>query len=453
MRIKNHPVLITLTLMLMLVVSTLFVLNDTERTDPEDDDEDKTEMAAEDTSTPPASETGSYQGGIKPAASQSNTSPSHGDHLSNDHSESDYNNHAPYNDEDNAESIMAANEYEDKPHELFDNPQIPITDSTDIGSSKAPSSVENEQVTSHKDPKETVHEDVVPQVTEQDIVATVDTYPDETDAVATVDSYPDETDVVESPDEEIDSFEEVDPQTNEVESDTIQPEVTDSSSVPETGQEYVSDTTSSEMDNNGDMTTSADSIESADDQSDVEESTDYVELPVPDPDQIENQDTEPDVETPLDELDSEQIMYLLASSLISDSGTYTPIIDEEGYECRSVGSFGKERTNCFTVNTGASYNLWGGGRQFVLFNIEDLNAYDFLEFTICGENGTSGEMDISIYVDQEINDSPDYNFHMDSCSNPETAQINIKGASSLAILVNNLTGHENRMVFYDLAVF
>ena len=67
MRIKKHPVLITLTLMLMFVVTTLFVLSDTERTAAEND-EDKTELASDSVSTYSVPETGSYQDDRKSAA-------------------------------------------------------------------------------------------------------------------------------------------------------------------------------------------------------------------------------------------------------------------------------------------------------------------------------------------------------------------------------------------------
>ena len=153
-----------------------------------------------------------------------------------------------------------------------------------------------------------------------------------------------------------------------------------------------------------------------------------------------------------DRFDSEQIMSLLANSLISDSGTYAPWFDREDYEYRYISSFGKQHTNCFSINTGASFNMWGGGTQFASFNVEALNEFDYLQFTICGENGTSGEMDVSIYIDREMEGTPDYNCHFSSCTIPETVQLNINGARFISIVVNNLTDHENRMVFYDLEV-
>ena len=475
MRIKKHPVLITLTLMLMFVVTTLFVLSDTERTVAEND-EDKTELASDSVSTYSVPETGSYQDDRKSAAGQMDPVQAHEDHLGNDqpdmsqtdsrmigkndnkgdsmntasdrnaHDKADYSNHTPHKDpsmdKDKAENYIAADDYEDEPQEMFDEPQqqTPITGAADANPAREPSSVEYEYVESHEGQEEIIQEDVEPEVAEQEYATAVDTYPDEAETVEFSDTEPA-------------SSEKTDTQSIETASDPSLPEATDSSIVSDTEQGNESDASASKMDSNGDMTSSDESAESSDEQSDVEGSSDYVELPAPDPEQNEDPNIEPGNEMPLNGLNSEQIMSLLASSLISESGAYTPIIDKEGFERKSIGSFGKERTNCFSVNTGASYNLWGGGRQFVIFNIEDLNDYDFLEFTICGENGTSGEMDVSIYVDHEIDESPDYNFHMSSCTNPETAQINIKGASSLGILVNNLTGHENRMVFYDLAVY
>ena len=150
--------------------------------------------------------------------------------------------------------------------------------------------------------------------------------------------------------------------------------------------------------------------------------------------------------------DSEAIMTILDQSVISDSGTYLSYFKKNRYENSSINAYGKERTDCFSVNTAVSYNLWGGGTQYVIFNIEDLNAKKSLEFTICGEKGTEGEMNVSVYIDRELEGDPDYNYHFDSCTVPQTASIDIRGASSMGILVNNMCSRENRMVFYDLAV-
>ena len=149
---------------------------------------------------------------------------------------------------------------------------------------------------------------------------------------------------------------------------------------------------------------------------------------------------------------SETIMMALDQAVISDSGTYTAYFNKNPYEYKSIGAYGKTRTDCFSVNTGASFNMWGGGTQFVIFNVEDLNENKYLSFTICGENGTEGEMNVSVYLNRELEGEPDYNYHFESCTVPQTATIDIQGASSLGILVNNLSSRENRMVFYDLAV-
>ena len=152
------------------------------------------------------------------------------------------------------------------------------------------------------------------------------------------------------------------------------------------------------------------------------------------------------------QLDGEQIITLLANSVISDSGTFASYSDSNDKEYKSIGSFGEQHTNCFSINTGASFNMWGGGQQFVAFNIKGLNDFSFLNFTICGENGTEGEMNVDIYVDREMEGTPDYNYHFNSCIIPVDAKIDIKGASYIGILVNNLSSHENRMVFYNLSV-
>ena len=212
------------------------------------------------------------------------------------------------------------------------------------------------------------------------------------------------------------------------------------------------------------------------------ESDNYVPMDDPGPDNYEPMDdsesdnydpmddSEPDNYDPMDDSSShdttdsaeidtisqqpnqEQIITILTQSIISESGTFASYIDREDWERRSIGSFGEQHTNCFSVGTGASYNMWGGGTQSVSFNITDLNDYQFLNFIICGENGTDGEMEVDIYIDREMEGEPDYNYHFSSCTIPAEAKIDIHGASFISILVNNLSNNENRMVFYDLSV-
>lgn len=164
-----------------------------------------------------------------------------------------------------------------------------------------------------------------------------------------------------------------------------------------------------------------------------------------------NQD-EDDSNSDNDYLDSKQIMILLANSLISDSGTYTPWLDTDGWEYQSIASSGIQRTNCFSIYTSTENDEWSESTQYVTFCVEELNAFNLLQFTMCGENGNSGEMDVYIYIDCEMEGNPDYYHHFDSCAEPETMQIAINGASFINIVVSNSSGNDNNMVFYDLEV-
>lgn len=202
--------------------------------------------------------------------------------------------------------------------------------------------------------------------------------------------------------------------------------------------------------NESDAYENPDNTEADDDEAlDDSEADDYEAMVDSDSDNTTDSADSPAVPQ---QLDAEQIITILSESVISDSGTFASYIDRDDWERRTIGSFGEQHTNCFSVNTGARYNMWGGGTQFVSFNIKELNDYQFLNFTICGENGTDGEMNVDVYVDREMEGDPDYNYHFNSCTIPAEAKINIQGASFIGILVNNLSGNENRMVFYNLSV-
>ena len=148
------------------------------------------------------------------------------------------------------------------------------------------------------------------------------------------------------------------------------------------------------------------------------------------------------------QLDSEQIMLALSNSLIAKSGTFISYLNETGY----ANCSGSNHTNCFSISTDVGDNMLGYGMQFVQFDLNGLNDFKTLLLTICGESGASGEMEVSIFIDREMEGDPDVYFYFDECTVPETAEININGASFIYILVNNLADHDNSMVFYDLEV-
>ncbi len=143
-------------------------------------------------------------------------------------------------------------------------------------------------------------------------------------------------------------------------------------------------------------------------------------------------------------LSSEQIFRILDKNKISDSGTYASYSG-----ATSINVFAKDETNCFSINTAASFNMWGGGTQMVSFRIDDLNM-DTLNLKICGETGTSDAMSVNVYVDiTDIdNANPNYIYDFDA-PYPVDASINIKDATTLTFVVINHTSHTNRIAFYD----
>lgn len=141
---------------------------------------------------------------------------------------------------------------------------------------------------------------------------------------------------------------------------------------------------------------------------------------------------------------SKEIMQILSSSLLSESGTYKEYLGSD-----SINAYAEDQHNAFSINTAASYNMWGGGVQNVSFKIDDFN-FNSLKFTICGETGTSGEITVEIFLDRPVDDSgADYSFTLDDAPFPVDAEIDISNKSTMSIQVTNHSGHENRIAFFN----
>ena len=141
--------------------------------------------------------------------------------------------------------------------------------------------------------------------------------------------------------------------------------------------------------------------------------------------------------------DGEAIMKTLSEQKLADSGPYN-----EYFGADVINAYGADRTNAFSMNTAADFNMWGGNLQHVDFRIDTFN-FDRLKFTICGENGTSGTVQVDIFIDRPIDEStPDYSFTLNDAPYPVEALIDIAGKQTMSIRVENRTGHENRIVFY-----
>lgn len=144
---------------------------------------------------------------------------------------------------------------------------------------------------------------------------------------------------------------------------------------------------------------------------------------------------------------SHEIMETLSRSIVADDGTTKFWLNGE-----TISAFARDRTDAFSVNTGASYNMWGNGVRSVSFNVEDLSAVcPVLHCEVCGETGTQGRMIVAIYYDRAPDDQPDAAVEFDCDSVPTELDIPIAGRRLLAIQVANTTGHENRVVFFNFS--
>jgi len=133
---------------------------------------------------------------------------------------------------------------------------------------------------------------------------------------------------------------------------------------------------------------------------------------------------------------------LLLDDLVNDSGT-TAI-----YESPSNGftMFGTTYTG-FTVRLGASYNMWGNGTQYCVFNISEWSDVGHvLKLTYGHIDGSdNGNRRISIYFDSS--ESAAYVFNYDSTNPPETVDIEIGSHESMKIVVDNLSGGQPTVGF------
>lgn len=133
---------------------------------------------------------------------------------------------------------------------------------------------------------------------------------------------------------------------------------------------------------------------------------------------------------------------LLLDDLVNDSGT-TAV-----YESASNGfsMFGNTYTG-FTVHLGASYNMWGSGTQYCVFNISKWSEVgNVLRLTYGHIDGSeNGNRRISIYFDSS--DSAAYVFDYDSTNPPKTVDIEISSHESMKIVVNNLSGGQPTVGF------
>lgn len=142
--------------------------------------------------------------------------------------------------------------------------------------------------------------------------------------------------------------------------------------------------------------------------------------------------------------DSKKIISILADSVVSNSGTFGTYLGAD-----TISVFAEDKTNCFSINTAVSYNLWGGNVQNVIFNTSNLSEISRLSFDIGGQTGTSGKMLVKIYIDKALDESPDYSCEIEASAIPTSMSIDISDSKSLGFEVTNMSGNENRIVFFN----
>ena len=141
---------------------------------------------------------------------------------------------------------------------------------------------------------------------------------------------------------------------------------------------------------------------------------------------------------------SEEIMKILSSSVLSDSGKYQEYLGSD-----SINVFAEDKQNAFSIHTLVSYNIWGNNIQSVNFKISEF-TFDILKFNICGKTGSSGKVTVDVFIDRPVDESsPDYSFTLEDAAYPLKAEIDVSNKNTMAFRVTNHVGNENCIVFYD----
>jgi len=136
---------------------------------------------------------------------------------------------------------------------------------------------------------------------------------------------------------------------------------------------------------------------------------------------------------------------------VNDSGTYREYVGN----AESFTMFGQSYHNGFTINLGASFNMWGGGTQYVTFAMSNfVDEGDYFNMTIGHIDGSgNGNVYVRVYLDKTTVENYDYEFYVSSQTAPLYNQrIRIKDRTSMIIQVVNTSGNGLRIGFTDLAI-
>lgn len=129
-----------------------------------------------------------------------------------------------------------------------------------------------------------------------------------------------------------------------------------------------------------------------------------------------------------------------------DSNTYTSFAGDGN---NGFTMYGKTYTNGFTMSMGASYNIWGNGEQYAIYNIESISdKYSTIKFLIGHVDGyETANVTVNIYLDKAVGDSPDYIFDISPDISPQEYPVNIVGKRGMIIQVCNTGGGTNKVGF------
>lgn len=113
--------------------------------------------------------------------------------------------------------------------------------------------------------------------------------------------------------------------------------------------------------------------------------------------------------------------------------------------------FGDTYTNGFTMTMGASYNMWGGGTQYVTYNISSVSKeYSLIKLLVGHVDGyASNDIKVEFFLDKSLEENSDYEYTISPSISPQWISIDITNCSAMTIQVSNLGGDTNCIGFAD----
>lgn len=156
--------------------------------------------------------------------------------------------------------------------------------------------------------------------------------------------------------------------------------------------------------------------------------------------------TEPDNE---EEMNEEQMSISILNYKVNDSGTYR----EFSNSGESFIMFGQEYSIGFTMRVAASFNIWGGGIQYVVFAVGNLSDKgNYLNLSIGNVEG-NGDVYVRVFLDKTTDDGHDYEFFISSQVAPlYNERIYIRDRESMIIQVVNTGDNSLTVGFTDLMI-